>query len=48
MKEIDPPSAIEVNGGLNPRGFEELPCTDALALDDPRILIDHNPPPLPQ
>jgi hypothetical protein len=48
MKELDPPSATDVNGGLNPRCFEELPCTDPLPVNDPRIQIDYNPLPLPQ
>lgn len=48
MKEIDPPSATKVNGGLNPREFEDLPYTDPLPVKDPRIQIDYNPLPLPQ
>jgi hypothetical protein len=48
MKEIDPPSATEVNGGLNPREFEDLPYSDPLPVKDPLIQVDYNPLPLPQ
>jgi hypothetical protein len=46
MKELDPPNATDVNGGLNPRPVEELPCT--LPAKDPRIDVDYNPLPQPQ
>jgi len=47
MKEIDRSTATEVNGGLTPRQYEELPYTEPTA-SDPRIEIDYNPLPKPQ
>ena len=47
MKEIDPLNSTEVNGGLTPRQFEDLPYADPVPFDDPRIQVDYNPLPLP-
>jgi hypothetical protein len=48
MKEIDQSSATEVNGGLNPRQFEDLPYSEPLPVKGPLIQVDYNPLPLPQ
>jgi hypothetical protein len=48
MKEIEPPAATEVNGGLTPRQSEDLVYTDPLAVKSPLVEIDYNPQPLPQ
>jgi len=48
MKELDKPAATEVNGGLNPREYLDLPYADPTSVKDPRIEIDYNPQTLPQ
>ena len=48
MKELDPPAAPEVNGGLNPRQYLDLPYSDPSCVTDPLIEVDYNPLPQPQ
>lgn len=48
MKELEKPAATEVNGGLNPREYLDLPYSDPTSVKDPRIEIDYNPQTPPQ